>query len=70
MFTQRSKLVHAEIIALVQIDDMGRMNYVQLPNIIKVFNCYIISMNVDVKTNNTLKLLLIKIKFFDGIQEY
>ena len=70
MFTQRSKLVHAEIIALVQIDDMGRLNYVQLPNIIKVFNCYIISMNVDVKTNNTLKLLLIKIKFFDGIQKY
>ena len=70
MFTQRSKLVHAEIIALVQIDDIGRLNYVQLPNIIKVFNCYIISMNVDVKTNNTLKLLLIKIKFFDGIQKY
>ena len=33
MFTQRSKLVHAEIIELVQTDDTGRLNYVQLPKI-------------------------------------
>ena len=32
MFTQRSKLVLAEIIALVQTDDIGRLNFVQLPN--------------------------------------
>ena len=35
MCTQRSKLVHAEIIALVQTDDIGRLNYVQLPKIEK-----------------------------------
>ena len=28
---QRSKLVLAEIVALVQTDDIGRLNYVQLP---------------------------------------
>ena len=28
---QRSKLVLAEIIALVQTDDIGRLNFVQLP---------------------------------------
>ena len=33
MFTQRSKLVHTEIIALVQTNDIGRLNYVQLPKI-------------------------------------
>ena len=32
---QRSKLVLAEIIALVQTDDIGRLNYVQLPKTIK-----------------------------------
>ena len=32
---QRSKLVLAEIIALVQTDDIGRLNFVQLPKMKK-----------------------------------
>ena len=35
MSTQRSKLGHTEIIAHVQTDDIGRLNYVQLPKSIE-----------------------------------
>ena len=42
MFTQRSKLIHAEIIALVQTDDIGRLNYVQLPKKEKMTQVYLL----------------------------